>query len=183
MSETDQAGIADIVTFWRDAGPDAWFTKDAAFDETFRQRFLDRHFAAARREYDHWVETAEGTLALMILLDQFPRNSFRGTGHMYATDSLAHFYADQALEKGHDLTLEPSLRGFLYLPFMHSEDIDQQLRCVKLYTASVPSQIKWAEEHYDIIRRFGRFPHRNVILGRKSTPEELEFLEAGGFSG
>ncbi|PRD57676.1 DUF924 family protein [Phyllobacterium myrsinacearum] len=183
MAETDQAIIDGIVGFWRKAGADAWFKKDAAFDETFRQTFLDRHFAAARRDYDHWIETADGALALMILLDQFPRNCFRGTGHMYATDSLARHYAGEALERGHDLALEPSVRGFLYLPFMHSEDINEQLRCVKLYTASAPSQLEWAEDHYNIIRRFGRFPHRNAILGRKSTPEEQTFLDAGGFAG
>ena len=174
---------ADIVAFWVEAGPPKWFAKDDAFDAEFQRRFEGDHLAAARRERDDWMATPEGALALCLLLDQFPRNCFRGTGHMYATDSLARHYAGEALERGHDLALEPSVRGFLYLPFMHSEDIDEQLRCVKLYTASAPSQLEWAEDHYNIIHRFGRFPHRNAILGRKSTPDEQAFLDAGGFAG
>ncbi len=183
MPGDEQTTIAGIVQFWREAGEDKWFVKDEEFDEICRQRFLDDHYAAARREYGQWVETAEGALALMILLDQFPRNFFRGTAHMYATDSLARMYASHALEKGHDLSFEAQLRAFFYLPFMHSENVDNQRRSVELCREGAPANLEYADHHYDIIRRFGRFPHRNAILGRPSTEEELAFLEAGGFAG
>ncbi|ATU90762.1 DUF924 family protein [Phyllobacterium zundukense] len=183
MADNDTSTIAGIVDFWREAGEDKWFVKDETFDEICRQRFLDDHFAAARREYEHWLETPEGTLALMILLDQFPRNFFRGTGHMYATDSLARLYASRALEKGHDLSFEPQLRAFFYMPFMHSEDVDDQRRSVELCREGAPANLEYADDHYDIVRRFGRFPHRNTILGRSTTEEEQAFLDAGGFAG
>lgn len=173
----------DIVNFWRDAGQTKWFTKDAAFDEIFRDRFLDAHFAAARRELDGWCATATGALAVLLLLDQFPRNCFRGTGHMFATDSLARTLANSALEKGHDLDVESGLRVFFYLPFTHSEDLADQERGVELNQELGGLTLHHAEEHRDIIRDFGRFPHRNHVLGRETTPEEKAFLDAGGFSG
>src|SRR5690606_14627036 len=127
---------------------------------------------AARRELDHWAETAEGALALIILLDQFPRNCFRGTGHMFATDPLARHFARKAITAGHDKTIAEELRVFLYLPFEHSEDIEDQRLSVEL-TQSLPKEyMKYAVEHLEIIERFGRFPHRNPALGRETTPEE-----------
>ncbi|MBZ9605426.1 DUF924 family protein [Phyllobacterium chamaecytisi] len=183
MPEIEQTTIADIVNFWREAGEDKWYVKDEEFDEICRQRFLEDHFAAARREYEGWVETPEGALALMILLDQFPRNFFRNTGHMYATDTLARLYAGRALEKGHDLSFEPKLRAFFYLPYMHSENVDDQRRSVELCREGAPANLEYADHHYDIIRRFGRFPHRNAILGRTTIEEEQAFLDGGGFSG
>ncbi|MCX8280875.1 DUF924 family protein [Phyllobacterium sp. 0TCS1.6C] len=183
MTDMNDSAITEITGFWREAGPAKWFEKDDAFDDDFRARFFDRHFAAARREYENWVETPEGALALMVLLDQYPRNAFRGTGHMYATDHLARHYARIALERGHDLTLEQEVRGFLYLPFMHSEDVDDQRRCVELCRGGSPSNLEYAHDHYDIIQRFGRFPHRNAILGRQTTPAEQAFLDEGGFAG
>lgn len=182
MIELDGRALA-VTQFWRDAGEDAWFEKNDAFDADFRNRFLDLHYAAARRECDDWSNHAEGSLALMILLDQFPRNCFRGTGHMYATDPLARYFAGKAIAAGQDLALDEELRVFLYLPYEHSELLDDQLRCVDLTTAKAPAYLKYAVEHRDIIQRFGRFPHRNRMLGRETTPEEQTFLDGGGFSG
>lgn len=182
MMELDGQALS-VTQFWRDAGEDAWFEKNEAFDADFRNRFLDLHHAAARRECDDWSNHAEGSLALMILLDQFPRNCFRGTGHMYATDPLARYFAGKAIAAGQDLALDEDLRVFLYLPYEHSELLDDQLRCVDLTAAKAPAYLKYAVEHRDIIQRFGRFPHRNRMLGRATTPEEQAFLDGGGFSG
>ena len=110
---------ADVVAFWREAGMGKWFRGGAAFDAECRARWLDAHFAAARREFEHWLDTAEGALALLILLDQIPRNVFRGSGHAFATDPLALHYAGRAIAAGFDAQVEPALRMFLYLPFEH----------------------------------------------------------------
>ena len=170
-----------VVTFWRDAGPSHWFAKDASFDAAFCERFRQEHFAAARGELESWLAQPESALALILLLDQYPRNSFRGTGHMFATDGLALNYARRALV--HLDQIEPALRGFICLPFMHAEDLTVQEESVALYTRAVPASLSWAVEHRDIVQRFGRFPHRNAALGRQTTPEEQAFLNAGGFSG
>ncbi|MFY8150683.1 MAG: DUF924 family protein [Hyphomicrobiales bacterium] len=172
-----------VIDFWRDAGPERWFRKDAAFDGLFRERFMTLHFAAARRELDAWAESAPGSLALAILLDQFPRNSFRGTAHMYATDPLARHFARLAQARGHGAATEPELRIFLHLPFCHSEDLADQDLSVALSTPLGGDAAKHAEGHRDVIRRFGRFPHRNALLGRETTPEEATFLAEGGFAG
>ena len=173
-----------VVAFWKEAGPSKWFAKDDAFDAEFRRRFHDAHGAAARRELDHWAGTPEGVLALMILLDQFPRNSFRGTAHAFATDPLARMFAVKALDAGFDRALENDLRRFLYLPLQHAEDMALQDRQLALFqTMDRPADDRWAEHHHAIIQRFGRFPHRNMALGRESTPEELAFLEQDGFRG
>ncbi|TPI42269.1 DUF924 family protein [Mesorhizobium sp. B3-1-6] len=182
MAEFDPWALS-VTKFWRDGGEDAWFEKNDAFDTDFRNRFLELHYAAARRECDHWNAHAEGSLALMILLDQFPRNCFRGTGHMFATDPLARYFADKAIAAGQDLELEELVRVFLYLPFEHSELLADQERSVQLTTAKAPDYLKYAEEHLEIILRFGRFPHRNRMLGRATTAEEKAFLDGGGFSG
>lgn len=178
------AATPDAVTnFWRDAGPERWFTKDAAFDTLFRDRFLSLHFAAARRELDGWAQTAQGSLALLILLDQFPRNSFRGTAHMYATDPLARLIARRAHEAGHGEAIAAELRLFLHLPFGHSEDLADQDLAVRLNTPLGGPALESAVGHREIIRRFGRFPHRNALLGRETTAEEKAFIDAGGFAG
>ncbi|RWP64235.1 MULTISPECIES: DUF924 family protein [unclassified Mesorhizobium] len=182
MTVLDERALS-VTKFWRDAEKDAWFEKNDAFDAEFRNRFLDLHYAAARRECDGWSEHAEGSLALMILLDQFPRNCFRGTGHMYATDPLARHFAEKAIAAGQDLALDEELRVFLYLPYEHSEHLADQLKSVDLTTAKAQSYLKYAVEHLEIIQRFGRFPHRNRMLGRETTPEEQVFLDGGGFSG
>ena len=173
----------DVVAFWRDAGPQAWFSKSETFDTDFRQRFEAAHWAAASRQLDDWLEDADGALALMILLDQFPRNAFRGTAHMFATDALAQYFAECAIASGHDLAVDPRLRQFFYLPFEHAESLVTQNRGVSLMEHLDADSLRWAVLHRDIIKRFGRFPHRNAALGRQTTQAEQEFLEAGGFSG
>lgn len=172
-----------VIDFWRDAGPERWFTKDAAFDLLFRERFMPLHLAAARRDLDHWSGSARGSLALAILLDQFPRNSFRGTAHMYATDPLALSFARQAQAKGQGEPIEPELRLFLHLPFCHSEDMADQELSVVLSTPLGGDALESAKGHREIIRRFGRFPHRNALLGRETSAEEAAFLADGGFLG
>jgi uncharacterized protein (DUF924 family) len=174
----------EVVAFWKEAGPKMWFAKDPEFDRRFRQRFLALHEAAARGELDAWNTTAEGALALQVLLDQFPRNSFRGTPRMYATDEKARAAAHLAVERGLDLELPVDLRLFVYLPFGHSESLIDQERSVTLARQHLrPVEVGHAERHRDIVRRFGRFPHRNPILGRTMRPEEQKFLDDGGFAG
>ncbi len=182
MTKPDE-GALEVTRFWRDAGPDSWFRKDDAFDATFKQRFLDLHFAAASRQCDAWAESAEGSLALMILLDQFPRNCFRNTGHMYATDPLARHFARKAVEAGFDLATEGAIRVFFYLPFSHSEVLADHDIPIQRSAALGGDYEKHAIGHRDIVERFGRFPHRNKMLGRETTAEEQAFLDQGGFSG
>ena len=174
----------DVIAFWRQAGPRRWFARDATFDAACAARFLAAHHAAARGELEHWMSDAQGALALLILLDQIPRNVFRGSAHAFAGDGLARACARRAIEAGFDARTEPLLRPFFYLPFEHSEDPADQERALALFGA-LPGKDpgKWARLHADIIRRFGRFPHRNAALGRTSTPEEQAFLDAGGFTG
>lgn len=174
----------DVIDFWKEAGPEKWFAKNAAFDARFHDRFLDAHLAAARRELDDWAETPFGSLALLILLDQFPRNCWRNTGHAYATDPLARRFALRALDADHDKRVENDLRRFFYLPLQHAEDMALQDRQVALFQAMErPANDRWAEHHRAIIARFGRFPHRNRALGRETTPEEQAFLDQDGFRG
>ena len=179
---TSQSAEA-VIAFWKQAGPKRWFAKDEGFDRDFRDRFNAAHMQAARRELEGWLTTADGALALLILLDQYPRNAFRGTAHMFATDPLARFYARKMVDAGLDQQVEPQLRAFCYLPFEHSEDPQDQQRSLALNQQLDASTYHWAKEHADIIERFGRFPHRNGVLGRASTDEELAFLKAGGFAG
>ena len=178
----------EVVSFWREAGPSRWYRKDEVVDEEIRRRVEAAHHAAARGEHDDWLETAGGALALLILLDQFPRNLFRGTAHAFATDSLARKVARAAVERGYDRSADPALREFFYMPFEHSEDLGDQDRALALFVAfgketDDPDVAKWAVIHRAIIERFGRFPHRNTCLGRDATPEEQAFLEGGGFAG
>lgn len=174
----------DIVAFWREAGPEQWFAKSDAFDADFRGRFRADHLAAARRELDNWVSDPTGALALCLLLDQWPRNCFRGTSHAFATDPLARMFARQAIAAGHDKAFDEALRPFFYLPFQHSEDLTDQVESLTLFgTLTAPDADKWARHHHGVIARFGRFPHRNQALGRMTTPEEAAFLEADGFRG
>ncbi|HLA21330.1 MAG TPA: DUF924 family protein [Pseudolabrys sp.] len=181
---TDRPTPAEVVTFWRDAGPKRWFSKDSAFDDDIRQRFLGQHEDAAAGKLSGWETTAEGALALLILLDQFPRNMFRGQARAFATDPLARVIAAGALVRGFDAQAPDGKRGFFYLPFEHSENLADQKRAVAFYKAVGDADgLKWAEIHAGIIRRFGRFPHRNAALGRASTPEERAFIDGGGFAG
>ncbi len=182
MSESDPSP-AEVVAFWREVGPDRWFKKDESLDAEIRGRFLGLHEAAADGKLAAWEQSAEGALALLVLLDQFPRNMFRGQARAFATDPLARAVASRAILNGFDGAY-PDMRQFFYLPFEHSEDLADQERGVALFkTASDADGLKWAELHAGIIRRFGRFPHRNAVLGRATTPEERAFLDGGGFTG
>jgi uncharacterized protein (DUF924 family) len=179
-TETSQA----VLNFWRNAGPDKWFKKDDAFDAAIRARFLRTHETAAAGRLAEWENSPEGTLALLIVLDQFPRNMFRGSARAFASDPLARQVADRAIAQGFDRQVPAAERGFFYLPFEHSESLSDQERCCALYSAAGDTEgLKWAEIHAEIIRKFGRFPHRNAVLGRTTTQEEQAFLDAGGFSG
>lgn len=175
---------AEVIAFWTEAGPEKWFAKDAAFDRAFTERCSDTHFAAAARRLDHWLETPDAALALIILLDQLPRNAFRDTAHMFATDPLAVAFAKEAIQRGHDREVAPELRPFILMPLMHSESLEDQEQLLTLLDEATEAQTyKFAVIHRDIIERFGRFPHRNDCLGRATSPEEAAFLNSGGFSG
>jgi uncharacterized protein (DUF924 family) len=173
----------DVVQFWKESGPDRWFGGGDEFDVQCRTRFLEAHLLAARREYEDWLATAEGALALVLLLDQIPRNVFRRSGHAYATDPLARHYATRALTLGYDTQVDLPLRSFFYLPFQHSEAMADQERALELFARLPAGADRWARHHHDIIQRFGRFPHRNAPLGRESTHAERAFLAEGGFTG
>ena len=179
----DSVTPAAILAFWRDAGPERWYAPDAAFDAEVRRRFLGLWQQAAAGELSSWETSDDGALALVIVLDQFPRNMFRGDAQTYASDALAREVAHRAIDRGVDARIDGALREFLYLPFMHSEHLADQLRCIELERAAGHTEsLKWAEHHAEIIRRFGRFPHRNRLLGRATTPDEQAFLDEGGFS-
>ena len=174
---------AGILAFWREAGSDRWYKKDGAFDDEVRRRFFGLWREAAAGKLSSWEASDEGALALTIVLDQFPRNMFRDDIRTYASDRVAREVAHRAVERGVDARIDGALREFLYLPFMHSEHLADQLRCIELSRAAGHTEsLKWAEHHADIIRRFGRFPHRNGLLGRATTPDEQAFLDQGGFS-
>lgn len=184
MTQTALPSPADVVKFWTDAGPSKWFAKDDAFDHDFKSRFYDAHFAAAARELDSWMDSAEGALALIILLDQFPRNSFRNTGHMFATDALALHFTREAVAKDYQNQVREDLLPFILMPLMHSESLQDQNDLVDLLNpATHENTYNYAVIHRDVIADFGRFPHRNRALGRSTTAAEEAFLLGGGFSG
>ncbi len=184
MTDARTVTPADILAFWREAGSDRWYKKDGAFDDEVRRRYLGLWHEAAAGRLSSWETSDDGALALTIVLDQFPRNMFRGDVRTYATDTLARDVAGRAIDRGSDARIDPVLLEFLYMPFMHSEYLADQLRCVELFRKSGNADnLKYAERHADIVRRFGRFPHRNSVLGRATTPEEQAFLDGGGFKG
>ena len=179
------APIDDILTFWfGDAEPEkqgdyreAWFKKNPDFDAEIERRFGALVEAAAAGAHDSWGDTAAGSLALCILLDQFPRNLRRGSAEAFANDAKARAIAARAIDLGHDMTLSPVKRAFLYLPFEHGETLQDQARSVELFRAlGNELQYRYALEHYYVISRFGRFPTRNKALGRADTTEEAAFL-------
>lgn len=177
---------SQVLSFWRETGPQKWYARDDDLDAAIRARFLPAHEAAARGELWAWEETAEGALALLLLLDQFPRNLFRGSAHAFATDAPALTVADRAIARGLDEQVNGPMRQFFYLPLMHAEEAGAQRRCVAAFEklgAGFEENLKFARMHLDIIERFGRFPHRNAVLGRITTPQEQAFLDAGGFAG
>jgi uncharacterized protein (DUF924 family) len=174
----------DVLAYWRALGPKRWFEKDAAVDAEIREKFRDLHAAASAGMLFHWEGDASGALALIIVLDQFPRNMFRDSTAAFATDPLARAVAGRAIAHGFDRQFANPERRFFYLPYMHSEaPADQELCCGLCQAADDGEGVKFAELHTDIIRRFGRFPHRNAVLGRATTPEEQAFLANGGFGG
>jgi uncharacterized protein (DUF924 family) len=184
MIDAGDVGPEEVLAFWREAGPARWYKKDAGFDAVVRNRFLGLWQKAAAGELTSWETSDDGALALVIVLDQFPRNMFRDDARTYSSDALARDVAARAIARGADLRVEGALLEFLYMPFMHSEHLADQMRCVELFhKAADPANLKYAENHAGIIRRFGRFPHRNRILGRITTSEEQAFLDNGGFSG
>ncbi len=191
MSHQPQA--AEVLLFWfggpgeRGKAQKRWFEKSDAFDRQTRERFLELYEAAAAGHLVRWQEQPHDCLALIVLLDQFPRNMFRGTPRAFAADALALEAARHALAQGHDKVLLPVERLFTYLPFEHSETLEDQERACELMQPleafrETEGVYRYAVAHRDIIRRFGRFPHRNAILGRPSTPEELAFLKQPGSS-
>jgi uncharacterized protein (DUF924 family) len=191
-SEAGPAQAGEVLDFWfgREGEPgygefrEAWFTKDPEFDQQVRDRFEALHEAAAAGEMDDWKEEARSCLALVILLDQFPRNMFRGDPRSYATDYKAQETAEHAVDHAFDRELPAFQRMFLYMPFMHSEDLAHQRRSVELFRAlgGENDATGYAVRHMEIVERFGRFPHRNEVLGRRTTPEEAEFLTQPGSS-
>lgn len=184
MTDANPPSPADILAFWRDAGMSRWYIKNDAFDAEVRRRFLGLWETARAGELAEWEGTDDGALALVIVLDQFPRNMFRGDRRTFSTDEQALAVAERAIARGADTRIDPDLVEFLYVPFMHSERLADQDRCVELFrTRGRPENLKFAEIHADIIRRFGRFPHRNLLLGRTTSAEEQAFLDAGGFAG
>jgi uncharacterized protein (DUF924 family) len=184
MTGARDATPEEILAFWRAAGAERWYKKDAAFDADVRRQFFDLWQKAAAGELPSWETSDAGALALVIILDQFPRNMFRDDVRTYSTDRQALEVASRAIARGADQRIEPVLLEFLYMPFMHSEQLSDQQRCVELFRKTGHAEnIGYAQDHADIVRRFGRFPHRNRILGRTTTPEEQAFLDNGGFSG
>lgn len=172
--------IQAIVDFWFAPGMERrWFAADAALDSELAERFGQDLGQAAQGALDHWVDTADGALALVILLDQVPRNVFRGKPQAFSFDSHALAIAEAALLRGHDRALEPIRRRFLYMPFEHSECLPDQRYCVSLFeqAGDDPEGLDYARKHLAVIERFGRFPHRNEALERETTPEEEEFLK------
>jgi len=179
----------DVLDFWFGPRPhalrDEWFRKDAAFDATIRARFGDAIASARAGAFGDWCHDPQGALARVILLDQFTRNVYRDSPLAFSGDVRALATAEDAIAKGYDLALDPAERRFLYMPFVHSEDPAMQARAVELFGAfaretGVDEPLDWAKRHADVIARFGRFPHRNAILGRMSTPEEIAYLETPG---
>ena len=174
---------ADVLRFWfEDCTPQQWFKRDDALDATLRQRFLPVHASVSALPVEECLADAQTALAATIVLDQFSRNMFRGTLAAFAMDARALAIAEGAIARGFDAPLPENRRQFLYLPFEHAENAAVQARSVALFAPLGPESLRWAEAHKAIIDRFGRFPHRNAILGRASTPEEIEFLRGPGSS-
>ncbi len=178
MDHPTDSRIEAILEFWFTAEAEAlWFKTDAGFDQAIRDRFRGDHEAAAAGDLAACESAAEGALALVILLDQFPRNMFRDLSRAFATDDAALASASRAIDRGFDRALLPTRRQFLFLPFQHSESIALQRRSVELFRRlDDPEKLDYAERHLRVVERFGRFPHRNRVLGRAGTAEEEAFL-------
>ncbi|MCA1415384.1 DUF924 domain-containing protein [Bradyrhizobium sp. NBAIM20] len=184
MADARDITPSGVLAFWREAGRQRWYERSDDFDAEIRRRFLSLWQKAAAGELASWETSDDGVLALVIVLDQFPRNMFRGTPQAFASDAQARDVARRAIARGVDRRVDPLLLEFLYLPFMHSEHLADQLHCVALFQNTDNTEsLKYARDHADIIARFGRFPHRNRLLGRDTTEEEQAFLDGGGCAG
>jgi len=175
----------DVLDFWFAAGPEKWFAKDAGFDAEISRRFGALHAQASAGACDAWADEGQGALALIILLDQFSRNLYRDDHRAFLQDAHALHVTEQSIERRFDVETPVMARKWFYMPFMHSEDLDAQKRGLVYFQTRLddPETLRFAEIHLDIIRRFGRFPHRNAVLGRVTTPAEQDFLDMGGFAG
>lgn len=172
-----------VLDFWWEAGRSAWFTRSDAFDAEIRSHFVPLMDDAASGALDHWQETPHGALALLLLLDQFPRNVYRQDWRAFASDAKAQKIATAAVERGFDKAFPKEARAFFYLPFEHAEDMALQERSVDLFRSLADREFYlYALIHLDVIRRFGRFPHRNAVLERQTTEAEAAYLADGGFS-
>ena len=167
-----------VLEFWFQRDRKSWFSKDADFDLDIRARFLPLYELAAGGGLAAWMQEPRSCLALVIVLDQFPRNMFRGSARAFATDAAAREAARTILKRGWDKSYTLDERTFAYLPFEHSENLEDQEQSLRLFEGN--ANLEWARKHYEIVRRFGRFPHRNAALGRASTPEEIAFLGQPG---
>jgi uncharacterized protein (DUF924 family) len=176
---------AAVIEFWKESGPSKWFKKDAHFDRAIIERFGRDVEHALVGDLDHWTETPSGALALVLLLDQFSRNIWRDSSEAFSGDEMAVAVAKRAIAKGWDMDLKEEERRWFYMPFMHSEDLGVQREGMRYFSDRLddPGTLKFAQLHADIIERFGRFPHRNEVLGRLSRDEEIAYLAEGGFSG
>ncbi len=177
---------SEILSFWfEDLSPKQHFIKDDAIDEAIKARFAAEIPRAAAGGFDDWLEDCKSALALVILLDQFPRNAFRNSPQSFAYDCAALARAREMVHKQQDMALSLDQRAFVYMPYMHAEDLAAQEACIQLFSENCPREdnIRFAIIHRDIIRDHGRFPHRNEVLGRISTKAELTFLKGDGFKG
>lgn len=170
----------EVLRFWFDEHPKDWFVKNPAFDAQVRSRFLPLHEEAAAGRLAHWADGARSCLALVIALDQFPRNMFRGEARAFATDPQARAAAQVIRQRGWDQQMTQAEQLFAYLPFEHSESLGDQILCCELMKDFDAELLRYALRHRAIIERFGRFPHRNGVLGRDSTAAEIEFLKQPG---
>ncbi|MCK4586154.1 MAG: DUF924 domain-containing protein [Gammaproteobacteria bacterium] len=172
--------INDILTLWfSERVEPLWYNSTPEFDQELRDKYLDTYQAALKGELSAWEETPQGALALVVCLDQFPLNMFRNRAESFAGEAPSRQVAARAIEKGFDQSLEGAQKVFLYLPYMHSEELTDQDRVLELFSkAGLEDNLKWANHHRDIVKRFGRFPHRNAVLGRQSTPEEIAYLSS-----
>lgn len=176
---------AEIISFWQDeVGPAGWYIVDPALDQKIRDRYLDFWHDVRVGEYDGWVGSAEGALAMLIAIDQFPRNMFRGSGDSFATDSKARCISKRAIFAGHDREINEPMRQFFYLPLMHSEVLADQDTCMRMFKLNMSGDGRFLHPraHREVIRKFGRFPYRNKAMGRLSTQAEKDYVAAGGYS-
>lgn len=180
MDEESKQQIDELLSFWfSDAVKKLWFNSTPAFDEELRIKYLPLLEKAQNGDLNHWQEDPLGALSLVIILDQFPLNMFRRQPRSFATEQQSRQIAELAVTKGLDQQLDGAQKAFLYMPFMHSENLEDQDKSVDLFEkAGLTDNLKYAKHHREIVRRYGRFPHRNSILGRQSTAEEIRYLNS-----